>query len=38
MVFARLFMVTSTYIIGKGNLSLIVYVSDKALFLSTLRA
>lgn len=37
MVFARLFMVTSTHIIWKDNLSLTIYVFDKALFLSTLR-
>ena len=38
MVLARLLMVTSAYIIRKSYFSLAIYVLDKTLFLSTLRA
>lgn len=38
MVLARLLMVTSAYIIRKNYFSLAIYVLDKTLFLSTLRA
>ena len=37
-VFAGLLMVTSAHIIRKGYLPLIVYILDKALLLSTVRA
>ena len=38
MVLARLFMVASAYVIRKGYFSLAIYVLDKTLLLSTLRA
>ena len=38
MVLTRLFMVASAYIIRKSYFSLTIYVLDKALLLSTLRA